>query len=125
MQAARISPVSAGVAGMGCGMVAAVVAFLPIMLLQMWLLGLLARIAGPAYDLPLPLILLFTGLPLPWALILIVPVGGALLGLVGSIAGLRQAQKKAQPARVQWRVALLWAALSGAAINLLVSFWAQ
>jgi hypothetical protein len=110
---------------MGCGLVAAVVTFLPLMLMQMWLLDRVAQIAGPVYDLPLPLLLLFTGLPLPWVFILIVPIGGALLGLVGAAVGARRAQKRAQPARSQWRAALLWAALGGAAVNLLVSFWAQ
>jgi hypothetical protein len=125
VQAPRVSPVAAGLAGMGCGLVTAVFAFLPVMLLQLGLLALLAQNFGAVYDLPFPLLILFTGLPLPWALIFIVPAGGALLGLAGATAGLRRAQKKAQPARYQWRAALLWAAIAGAAVNLLVSFWAQ
>jgi hypothetical protein len=125
MQAPTISPAAAGLSGMGCGMVAAVVAFLPLMFLQIWLFDQVAQIAGPIYDLPLPLLLLLTGLPLPWFFILVVPTGGALLGLFGALLGMRRAQQKGQSVRLQWRAALLWAALGGAAVNLLVSFWAQ
>jgi hypothetical protein len=121
----KLSLVKSGLAGMGCGLSAAVATFLPLLIIQMWLLSQLERIAGPVHDLPLPLLLLFTGLPLPWFLILVVPIGGAFFGLIWATLGAWQAQQRKQSVRSQWRAALLLGALGGATINLLVSFWAQ
>jgi hypothetical protein len=125
MQASKLTPLGFGLAGMICGLVSAVCAFLPHMLIQMWFLGELERYVGRVYDLPFPLLVLLFGVPLPYFLFPVIPVGGAFLGLVGAGLGAGWAHYKGWPVRYQWLAALVSGALAGAAINLPVSFWAQ
>jgi hypothetical protein len=119
-----LSPMKTGLTGIGCGFIAAVVTFMPISLVRFFL----AQQWMPLFansDLSLLHLFLVAGLPLPWALILVMPLGGALLGLVGAAVGVWRAQRRGVPASKQLRTAMLWGALGGTAVHLFVSFWAQ
>lgn len=119
-----LTAVKTGLTGIGCGLIAAVVTFVPISLVRFFVaeqwLQLLAN-----QDLSQLYVFLVAGLPLPWALILVMPLGGALLGLLGASAGVWRAQRQGVPAYKQLRVAMLWGGLGGTAVHLFVSFWAQ
>jgi hypothetical protein len=119
-----LAPLKTGLTGIGCGLIAAIVTFVPISLVRFFV----AQQWMPLWansDLSLLHLFLVTGLPLPWALILVMPLGGALLGLLGAVVGVWRAQRRGVPAYKQLRVAMVWGGLGGTAVHLFVSFWAQ
>jgi hypothetical protein len=119
-----LSPVKTGLTGLGCGFIAAIVTFVPISLVRIFVAQQWMQLFANS-DLSLLHIFLVAGLPLPWALILAMPLGGALLGLAGATVGVWRAQRRGIPAQKQLRVAMLWGALGGTAVHLFMSFWAQ
>ena len=90
-----LSFIKAGGIGLIMGIIGVIVGFLPVMFLKNYL-GIF-------------------GFPLPWAGIIILPIGSALFGIIGtSIAWFSSSQHI-------W----LWGSVAGLLFNFCVSFWAQ
>ncbi len=102
--------------GLVMGLIGSIVGFIPVMYLHYQLTDFLVyKIFGSYNTTPDALLYLVAGLPLPFAGILIVPIGGAIFGIIGALVGLRR-----HSVRI-W----LWAGIAGLLVNFLVSFWAQ
>jgi hypothetical protein len=109
----KVSYVKIGVIGLVMGIIGAIVGFIPMEFLHSLLYGILGSYiprGGPSV-----LLFLISGYPMIWGEIIILPIGGAIFGFIGSFIGLKR-----QSSRL-W----LWGGVAGFLFNLFVSFWAQ
>ena len=100
----------AGGIGLIAGIIGAVIGFLPIDLLKIFLVeSILLRVFGSYGAIP-DYLLYITGLPLPSYGVVLVPIGGALFGIIGALIGLGRHSSRV------W----LWGGIFGLLFNLFI-----
>jgi hypothetical protein len=102
-----------GSIGVVAGTIGAIIGAIPFSILHSFMYDFLAKnIFGYSKAMPTSLMLLVSGLPLPFFIgFICVPIGGALFGLTGAFIGMRRGSSRL------W----LWGGLSGLLFNLFVS----
>ena len=111
-----LSYIKTGAVGLVMGVFGSIIGFFPFMFLRDQLIDFFVwKTYGSYSKTPDFLLYLIGGLPLPFDLIIILPIGGALFGIIGAIIGLLRHSTRV------W----LWAGVAGLLFNFLVSFWSQ
>jgi len=102
--------------GIIAGTIGAILGAIPFNFLHYFLNDLLVKnVFGSLETEPTSLMLLVSGLPLPFFVgIICIPIGGALFGLIGAFIGTKRNSSRL------W----LWSGVSGLLFNLFVSCWA-
>jgi|GEM_PF-3777405 len=108
------------VTGLVAGVIGAALGFLPFGIFHQWLAGFLPT------DVSVILFILAFGYPLPLlATLVVLPLGGAIMGVVGTNIGLKIYLKKNIGNDHLWRVAFFWGLIFGFLINIFFGFYSQ
>ena len=111
------------VIGLIAGIVGAVLGFIPFAILHEFLGGLVNDMPG---DTSTILFILAYGLPLPMvAVIVVLPLGGIIMGIIGANVGAKRYIKKISGNKNVKAVAFWWGLIFGFLFNLFVGFFNQ